>query len=212
MAVWEDFLLFCLALESYNLKILYDIRMETLIIIVLLVGTVVGFYQGAFKQIANFVGVAAGIVLACVLYDKFGDFLSVQTGASEGIGHTVAFLLIAVLTPVVLGWIATLFTKFFNGIHLGCLNRLAGAVIGVVCYGLLMSFAFNIMDFVVSSAGMKPEKLDERPEIFYKVKHAAQILVPDFIIVTDAVEERNGCAPKHGIKSELPEMLGGEKV
>lgn len=89
--------------------------METLIIIVLLVGAVVGFYQGAFKQIANFIGVIAGIVLACVLYDKFGDFLSVHTGASAGVGHTIAFLLIAVLTPVALGWIATLFTKFLTG-------------------------------------------------------------------------------------------------
>ncbi|MCM1312619.1 MAG: CvpA family protein [Bacteroides sp.] len=185
--------------------------MEILIVIVLLVGAGIGFYQGAFKQIANFVGVVAGIVLACVLYDNFGDYLSVKTGASEGIGHTVAFLLIAVLTPIVFGWVATLFTKLFNGLHLGCLNRLAGAVVGVVCYGLLMSFAFNVMDFVTSSAGMKPEKLDGRPALFYKVKHAAQIFVPDFIIVTDAVEEQNGCIPKHGIKGCLPSVLGGEK-
>ncbi len=186
--------------------------MEILIITVLLVGAVIGFCQGAFKQIANFVGVAVGILLACLLYDKFGDFLSLKTGTSESVGHTIAFLLIAVFAPVLLGWIATLFTKLLNKIHLGFLNRLAGAVIGMICYGLLMSFAFNIMDFAMSSAGMKPERLEGRPEIFYMVKHASQIFVPDFIIVTDSAEEQNGIEPKHGIKSELSPILGGENI
>ena len=185
--------------------------MDTLILIVLLVGVIVGFVQGAFKQIANFIGVMVGIVLAITLYDKFGAFLSSATGASTGIGNTVAFIVIAVLVPVALGWLASLLTKLFKAVHLNFLNRIAGAAIGMVSYGLLMSVAFNIMDFAASNGGMHPEKLEERTELFYAWKHAAQALLPDFLIVTDATEESQGFVPMHGIKSELPTMLGGEK-
>ena len=55
--------------------------MDTLILIVLLVGAVIGFVQGAFKQIANFLGVTVGIVLAVALYDQFGHYLADATGA-----------------------------------------------------------------------------------------------------------------------------------
>ena len=70
--------------------------MDTLIIIVLLVGAIVGFMQGAFKQIANFVGVMAGIVLATILYDQFGSFLASATGTSEGVGNVFSFILIEI--------------------------------------------------------------------------------------------------------------------
>ncbi len=185
--------------------------MNSLILIVLLAGAVVGFIQGAFKQIANFVGVMAGILFAILLYNRFGSYLSSATGASTGLGNTVAFILIAVIVPVVLGWLASLLTKFFKAVHLGFVNRLVGAAIGIACYGILMSFAFNVMDFAVSNGGMHTEKLDERSSLYYTCKHAAQPLVPDIIIVTDSTEEARGAEVHHGIKSKLPVLLGGEE-
>ncbi len=174
--------------------------MEILIYIVLLVGAVIGFYQGAFKQIANFTGTIVGLVLATVLYEQFGDMLADKTGTSESLGHTVAFVLIAIVAPIALGWLASLLTNLFQKIKLGFLNRLAGAGIGAICYGIVMSIAFNLMDFAESNAGFKVEKLDERPELFYTVKHASQIFIPDALIVTDATEEDMGMEPKHGLK------------
>lgn len=174
--------------------------METLIYIVLLVGAGIGFYQGAFKQIANFAGTIVGLVLATMLYERFGDMLADKTGTSESIGHTVAFVLVAIVAPIVLGWLASMLTKLFQKVKLGFLNRLAGAAIGAVCYGLVMSIAFNLMDFAESNAGFKVEKLEERPELFYTVKHASQIFIPDALIVTDTTEEADGMEPKHGLK------------
>ncbi|MBQ0022085.1 MAG: CvpA family protein [Prevotellaceae bacterium] len=174
--------------------------MDTLIYIVLLVGACIGFYQGAFKQIANLAGVVVGLVLATLLYNQFGDVLAAKTGTSESIGHTIAFVLIAVVTPVVMGWLATLLTALFKKIKLNFINRLVGAVIGAVSYGIVMSIAFNMLDFTDSNAGYKPEKLEERPAVYYAVKQASQIVIPDAIIVTDSTEVANGAEPKYGLK------------
>ena len=174
--------------------------MEILIYIVLLVGAIIGFKQGAFKQIANFVGVVAGLILAAMLYHQFGDYLADKTGASVGFGRLIAFVLIVIVVPILLGWIASLLTAIFTKLKINCLNRLVGAVIGVVCYAMILSVAFNLYDFLVSNAGFKPDKLGERAPIYYQLKHGTQLVIPDVLLVTDATEEANGCEPKHGLK------------
>ena len=181
--------------------------MEILIYIVLIFGAVIGFKQGAFKQVANFLGVAVGLLIAATLYHQFGDFLADKTGASIGFGRFIAFILIVIVVPIALGWVAAFFTEFFKKLKLNFLNRLLGAAVGVICYAIILSIGLNLYDFVVSNAGFKPEKLDERPTLYYRVKHATQMIIPDILIVTDATEEAQGCTPKHGLQHMIDKAV-----
>ncbi len=90
--------------------------MDTLIYIVLAVGAVIGLWQGAFKQIANFLGVIAGLILAVTMYEKFGNYLSEKIGSEDGYVYVIAFVLIVIIVPVALGILATLLTKLFSAI------------------------------------------------------------------------------------------------
>lgn len=184
--------------------------MEILIYVVLLVGAVIGFRQGAFKQIANFLGVILGLVIAATLYQQCGDMLADKAGTSIGFGRLIAFVLIVIVVPVLLGWIASLLTSFFKKLNINFLNRLLGAIIGVISYGLLLSVALNLYDFISSNAGFKPEKLDERPGLFYKIKQATHIIIPDIIIVTDSTEIANGAEPKCGLRPVVDKTV--EKI
>lgn len=109
-------------------------------------GAVIGFSKGAFKMAANLLGLAVGVVAAAILYNTFAGELAAKAGTSSEFAQVIVFLLIAILVPILLGWAATLLTRFFETIHLNTLNRLGGAVIGAIGYGLVMSFAFNLMD------------------------------------------------------------------
>ena len=184
--------------------------MEILIYVVLLVGAVIGFRQGAFKQIANFLGVILGLIIAATLYQQCGDMLADKAGTSTGFGRLIAFVLIVIVVPVLLGWIASLLTSFFKKLNINFLNRLLGAIIGVISYGLLLSVALNLYDFISSNAGFKPEKLDERPCLFYKIKQATHIIIPDIIIVTDSTEIANGAEPKCGLRPVVDKTV--EKI
>lgn len=180
--------------------------MELIIIyVVLIIGTVVGYRQGALKQIANFLGVALGLFVAAVAYHQFGDFLADKTGAAVGIGRVLAFAVIVVFVPLILGWIATLLAGILKKLKLNFFNRLVGAAVGFVSYLLILSVAFNIFDFVASNGGCRPQKLEERPELYYQVKHITQIAIPDILIVTDATEVENGAEPKCGIQPVIDE-------
>lgn len=189
--------------------------MTILIILILALGAAIGCYQGAFKQIANLLGVLVGIILAATLYKQCGDFLAVKSGASIGVAQIAAFVLIVIIVPVLLGFAATLLTKLFSTIHLGCLNRLLGAFIGVVCYGLLLSFAFNVYDFVESKFGYSPQALQQREDLFYDVKHACQPVIPDLLIVADSTEVAHGTKAKKGVKGVVDKAIDkvvGDKV
>lgn len=182
--------------------------MDILIYIVLIVGAIIGFKQGAFKQVAHFLGVAMGLLIAATLYHQFGDFLADKTGASIGFGRLIAFVLIVIVVPIALGWIAAFLTEFFKKLKLNFLNRLIGAVVGVVCYAMILSVALNLFDFVSSNAGFKTQRLTPRPALFYKVKHATQVVIPDILLVTDATEVANGCEPKYGLKPVVEKVKG----
>lgn len=189
--------------------------MSLLIYIVLGLGAVIGFYQGAFKQIANLLGVLVCIILAATLYKQCGDFLAVKSGASASVAQIAAFVLIVIIVPVLLGILASLLTKLFSTMHLGALNRLLGAVIGVVCYGLLLSFAFNVYDFVESKFGYDTKVLTPREPLFYQVKHACQPVIPDLVIVSDSTEVAQGREAKKGVRGVIDKAIDkvvGDKV
>ncbi len=158
-------------------------NIDILIYVVLLVGAVVGCWQGAFKQIASSLGVIAGLFLAMFLYSDVADWLAGMVDAEETTLQIVSFFLIVIIVPLVLGLVAKLLTGLFSLVHLNWINRIAGAAVGVVCYAFIMSVVLNVADFAISSAGTSPEKLGERTELYCQVKQISQFVVPDFMIV-----------------------------
>ncbi len=166
---------------------------------VLLLGAIVGYVQGAFKQIASFIGILVGVLLGYMLSKPMGASLSSIFKTQESFGVTMAFLLVAITVPLILAYVAKLLTKAINVVQLGVVNRIIGAGVGVLCYALLQSVAFNMMDFIDSDGGNNKAKLEKRPEVFYKMKHMAQFVMPDQLLVTDAYEELSGMEPKTGI-------------
>ncbi len=156
--------------------------MDILIYIVLLVGAIVGLWQGAFKQVAHLLGIIAGLYLAMFLYDDIGTWLANFAGVEDTYGQIVAFILIVILVPFVLGILASILTKIFSWANINWLNRIAGAVVGVVCYAFALSVVLNVADYAISSAGTCPEKLGNRTELYKNIKQLSQFVVPDFII------------------------------
>ena len=179
--------------------------MELIIYIFLIIGVIVGYRQGALKQIGNFLGIVLGLFIAAIAYHKFGDFLADKTGAAVSTEIFFAFIAIVVVVPLILGWITSLLTEVLKKLKLNFFNRLVGAVVGFISYLLILSVAFNILDFITSNGGCRPQKLDVRPSLYYQVKHITQVAIPDILIVTDATEVENGAEPKNGIKPVIDE-------
>ena len=99
---------------------------EIVIIALLLYGAIRGIINGFLKELASMTGFFIGLFLAWKYYE--------QTG-----GGVLAFLGIWIVTPITLGILASLVTKFLDWTLVGGLaNRLLGCIFGVVKWAALI--------------------------------------------------------------------------
>ena len=118
--------------------------MDILLLILLAVGFISGLFSGAVKQVISLVAFVAGFLLACIYYQTLGDILTSVLNFPT-FCKTVAFVLLWVIVPIVLGFAANIATKALKGLKLGLPNSLLGALVSVVKYVILISCVLNVM-------------------------------------------------------------------
>lgn len=117
-----------------------------------------GWRQGFLKEIISMVGFVVGLFVAAELYSSFGGFLSPHIGASPTVANILAFLVLWIVVPILLGLLANLLTKALKGMKIGLPNSILGAVVSVLKYLILMSCVFNVMSFLGIVGKDKAEK------------------------------------------------------
>ena len=111
-----------------------------------------GWKQGFFKELVSMAGFFVGLFIAFRLYSSFGGYLMPDLSSGSVIGDylckALAFVLIWIIVPILMGVAANVLTKSLQGLHLGRLNDICGSAVSMVKYLVLMSFVFNAMDFI----------------------------------------------------------------
>lgn len=119
---------------------------DIFIVIVLLWAAWSGWRAGFLKELASMVGFLVGLLVAATCYSTLGQYLAVNGSETNMVTSIVAFLLLWIATPIVLGLVATLLTKALKGMKLGLPNSLLGMGLGLLKFSLLLSCIFNAMD------------------------------------------------------------------
>lgn len=121
--------------------------LDCFIVIVLLYALWKGWNNGLLRELVSSLGFIAGLVIACLFYGTLGEHLAVGGSKLNMFSSIVAFFLLWIIAPIVLGTVATVVTKALNRLTLISLpNRLAGMGVSVLKYLLFMSLALNVMD------------------------------------------------------------------
>lgn len=127
-----------------------------------------GWRAGFLKEIISMIGFFVGLLVAAALYSKFGEYLSPRIGASPGVSDVIAFILLWVVVPIVLGLVANILTKALKGMKLGLPNSILGAAVSVLKYVVLMSCIFNVM----SAIGIISREKSENSLFYEPVKNS----------------------------------------
>jgi membrane protein required for colicin V production len=104
---------------------------DLLIIILLAVSVVSAFAKGFFVEVCSLVGVVLGLFIAAANYARFAPWI-LHIVRSQAAANLIAFLLIVLLVMVVAGLAGRLLRGLFRGVGLGIVDRLLGAVFGLV--------------------------------------------------------------------------------
>ena len=122
---------------------------DIVILVILVWGAWQGWRRGLLKEVVSMAGFFVGLLIAYQFYDKFGEYLapvlSGNPSVAKYLGYVLAFIVIWVVVPMVLGIVANVLTKSLKWLRLGCINSSLGLLVGVLKYVVLLSFVFCAM-------------------------------------------------------------------
>lgn len=118
---------------------------DIFIVIVLLWAAWRGWQAGLLKEVVSTVGFLVGLFVAASCYSAFGEYLAVNGSETNMVTSIIAFLLLWIAVPIVLGLVANILTKALKGMSLGLPNSILGALVGLLKYFILLSCVFNAM-------------------------------------------------------------------
>ncbi|TYC13451.1 CvpA family protein [Bizionia gelidisalsuginis] len=151
----------------------------------LLFGLVRGFMKGLFVEIASLVALVAGVYGAIHFSHFAGSFLENKTEWDEQTINVTAFAITFVVIIVVISIAGKALTKLANFAALGILNRLLGAVFGVLKIGLILSILLIVFNTMNNSLPFLSEEELEDALLYEPVKSLAPLVLPR-IIKTEA--------------------------
>lgn len=148
---------------------------------VLFIGAFKGWCSGFFREIISMSGFVIGLLFAGSLYAVVGDYLAPRLGSSVTGAHVMAFVFIWFVVPMVLGFVANFMSRTMKKLHLGGLNSMLGAAVGIFKYLLLLSAVVNVLDFCTRFVKLYSDETKQESYLYYPVKSFISVIVPDNI-------------------------------
>lgn len=121
--------------------------LDIFVLILLAVGAFRGWRRGFVSALFTIVGFFAGLILAYMLNSQLGTTLVPYIGTSVRVARLICFFLLWVVIPLGFGFVGHMFTKLLDVLHLGFLDRLAGAVVGALKYFTAISCIVAFFSF-----------------------------------------------------------------
>lgn len=118
---------------------------DIFLIVLLLWSAYSGWRQGFLKEIVSALGFLVGLLIAATCYSQLGEYLTKAGSQMGALTNVVAFLLLWIIVPIVLGFVANMLTKALKGMKLGLPNSLLGAAVSIVKFAVLISCVLNVM-------------------------------------------------------------------
>ena len=112
---------------------------DVVIIIYLVVSVISGLMQGLIRTVLSIIGLIVGIILAAHFYKQLGNILTFIS--NRDVANIVAFIIILLVIMVIAALIAHFLRSLIKAIMLGWIDRLGGAVLGLIL-GMLSVSAF----------------------------------------------------------------------
>lgn len=168
---------------------------DLFIVIVFLWAIISGWRNGLLNELASLGGHLVGLVLACVVYSAFGTSLAVTGSRTEMVLNIVAFFILWIIVPIVLGFAASILTKFLRPLGLGFVNRIGGVALSIVKFTLLLACSLSAM----TALGILDEQKAAESRLYTPLKSIVAEVI-DWAIDDDirAIQPADGPATTDG--------------
>lgn len=151
---------------------------DLVIVILILITLIKGFFSGFVMQVATLAGIILGAIFAGKLAEIIApELIELVEGSSHIIGP-LSYIIAFVAILVGLFFIGKLLESFIDALQMGMLNRLAGALFCSVKWIIIFSIVLNlIVEFDQDKRIIKEEVRNESYTYPYIAK-VAQTVIP----------------------------------
>jgi len=164
--------------------------LDIIMAILLVFGLIRGYFQGFIIEIASLASLIVGIYVAMHFSHFLANILKDIGDLKPSIVQIVSFAGTFFIVVVAIGLAGKLFTRLAEGIHLGFVNNILGAVFGLLKMALIMSIVLIVFDKLNSTIPfVSKEKLDDS-ELYEPVKNFGIKIFPKMIQVKEDIEEK----------------------
>jgi len=123
---------------------------DIVIIIYLCLSVISGFMQGLIRTVLSIIGLIVGIILAAHFYKQLGDALTFIS--NKNVADVVAFVFILLVVMGIAALIAWFLRSLIKAIMLGWVDKIGGAVLGLILGALSISAILAIIAKVSNSS------------------------------------------------------------
>ena len=162
---------------------------DIIILILIGVGVIQGLMKGSMKELASVVGFVAGLLLARALFGTVAEQLVPALNTSITVAQILSFILIWVAVPIGCSLVASVLTKALEVVHLGWLNRLAGAMLGAVKMMLLVGIGIYVLEYIDPKSEMVSKTTKKASVLYTPMKELVDQCLPVVKDVTDDIKE-----------------------
>ena len=162
--------------------------METIdifIVVVLGIGLVSGLAKGFIEQACGLVGLIAGLLVARALYAAVGEQLAPHIGTSVSVAQIISFIIIWAVIPALLMLAGAALTRALEAAHLGIVNRMLGAVTGMVLHLLFLGVLIKVVEYIDPDEKMLTPEVKEQSVFYHPVGETAGLFFPAIKQVTE---------------------------
>lgn len=104
-----------------------------------------GWRNGFIRELLSTAGYLVGLLVASLAYKWLGGYLAVEGSQANMMTSIVAFLLLWVATPIVLGLVANLLTGAVKALQLGWINSALGSVVSLIKFSILIGCILSVL-------------------------------------------------------------------
>ena len=149
-------------------------------------------YKGLVSTVCSIVGVVAGLYLSSAKAAGLGTLMAQWFELNGHQLYVIAYILIFVATVVVVFLLSKLIEKFLHLVTLSWLNRLLGALFGVVKYALIVSLVLNLVDVFHQRTGLLKQQAPEDSYFYEPLKNFGPLVLPYFSFYVNQTNEEDG--------------------
>lgn len=151
---------------------------DIMIVIPLIWGAYKGFKKGIIIEMASFIALGLGIWGGMKFSSISASYLSQAFDIAENIMPLISFAVTFIVIVIVVFTLAKMLQKLISMVALGFINKTAGALFGMLKFGLILSVIINVTNHLNEQIAFIEPEMQNQSVLYKPIGKVAQIIIP----------------------------------